>query len=224
MLKDFLKKLSKKYEHALEDRLNEFDDPLAKTIDWSPLRGGGTNFRTHTLVKDIYRMQYKASKGALLFGSIFALFGAGIPGWILYENYQQGYDLLFTENLIILGFGALFLGVGIYLIKRFSTPITFDKHIGFFWKGKKEPEMYGRNNPKESVRLSDIHALQIIRERVKGDNKSYFSYEINIVTKDGKRFSVIDHGNQKTIYEDVQSLSEFLNVPVWDLNRANSPV
>ncbi|WP_020402869.1 hypothetical protein [Gracilimonas tropica] len=218
MFKKFFRKIAHNHHQTLQSRLEEFDDPIAKRIDWSPLKGGGTNFKTHTLVKDIYRMSYKASKGALLFGAVFAVFGAGIPGWILYENFIQGYSISHTENLIIGGFGVLFLGVGIFMLKRFTNPVTFDKHIGFFGKGKKEPELYGRDNPKEALRISDIHALQLVTERVKGDKSSYFSYEINIVTKDGKRMNVIDHGDHQSIYEDIQTLSTFLDVPIWHLN------
>lgn len=218
-VKNFFKKMSGRYEESFITQLDQFEDPIAKSIDWSPLKRGGTNFKTHKLINDVYRMQYKATMGAMLFGGVFLLFGAGIPGWILYENFKQDNQFLMSENIFIIGFGLVFLAVGIFLIRKFATPITFDKHIGYFWRGNKEPEMYSMNNPKEAIRLSAIYALQLISERVKSDKGSYFSYELNIITKEGKRINVIDHGDRQSIYNDAKTLSEFLNVSVWDLNK-----
>jgi hypothetical protein len=221
MFKKLIEKVKQKqvdHMNEMQDRIKKIGDPLAESVEWSPLKGGGTNFRTHNLFIDIYRAVYKPSKRAFLFAFVFILFGAGMPGWIIFENMSQGNLLLQAENLLVAAFGIIFLAVGLFMMKRFTLPISFDKHIGYFWKGRKEPEMYGRNNPKGSVRLSDIHALQLVAERVKGDNSTYFSHEINLVKKDGSRVNVIDHGDPKSIYDDAEKLSQFLDVPVWDLN------
>ncbi|MAO64775.1 MAG: hypothetical protein CL666_07220 [Balneola sp.] len=207
------------YQNAMEERLNDFGDPLAKKIDWSPLKGGGTNFRTHTLTEDFNRLSYKASKGAMFFAGIFAAVGVLVPVFIIYGSIGSGAEIFASENLIAAGFGSIFAIVGLYMFKLFTTPITFDKNVGFFWRGKNTPELYGKNDPSNSVRLSDIHALQLIAERIKSDNGSYFSFEINIITKEGERVHIVDHGNRRSIYEDAETISKFLNVPVWDLNR-----
>lgn len=207
------------YQNAMEERLDQFDDPLAKTIDWSPLKGGGSNFRTHTLTEDYNRLSYKASGSAFLFTGIFTFVGALIPGFILHSSITSGSEIFATQNLFAVGFGSIFVGVGLYMFKRFSTPRTFDKNVGFYWKGKKEPELYSKDNPTESIKLSDIHALQLVAERIKSDKGSYFSFELNLITKDGERVNVVDHGNRRSIYEDAETISKFLNVPVWDLNR-----
>ena len=64
--------------------------------------------------------------------------------------------------------------------------------------------------------MIDIHALQILAEYVKGNKRSYYSYELNLVFRDGTRKHVIDHGDIESIRKDSEILSKFLNRPVWD--------
>lgn len=226
MFKKWIKRaqqVQKNQQQALLERLDEFEDPLAKNIEWSPLKGGGTNFKTHTLVSEFNRLQYKASNGAILFGSVFSILGAGIPAFMIYGNIQSGAPILDGTNLFSLVFGIVFLLVGFFILKRFTTPITFDKNLGLYWRGKKEPARYyaGSNTSDKIVKLADVHALQIVAERVKGDNRSYFSFELNLVTKSGRRFNIIDHGDRYAIQKDARLISEFLEVPVWNLNSNN---
>ena len=66
----------------------------------------------------------------------------------------------------------------------------------------------------------DVHALQLLDEQVTStdsDNRAseYISYELNLVLKNGKRVSVMDHGDEKEIKRSAKQLSEFLSVPVW---------
>ena len=39
---------------------------------------------------------------------------------------------------------------------------------------------------------------------------------MNLVLHDGRRYNVVDHGDQAKIRADAQALAAFLNVPVWD--------
>jgi hypothetical protein len=74
---------------------------------------------------------------------------------------------------------------------------------------------------KEHCRLSDIHAIQLLQEYVStssssGSSSRYYSYELNLVLKDGNRLNVVDHGKLSLIRTDAEQLGQFLNVPVWD--------
>lgn len=93
----------------------------------------------------------------------------------------------------------------------------FDKGRGSYYKGK-EPnsDPGGVHDAKNSCIISEIHALQIISERIAQKNGSYRSYELNIVKNDGKRLNVTDHGNKKRLLEDANILAQFLDIPVWD--------
>lgn len=98
-----------------------------------------------------------------------------------------------------------------------TSPIVFDKSVGYFWKGRKSPQdVSDTSSIKKIARLEEIHALQLISEYISGSKSSYYSYELNLVLKDGRRIAVIDHGNLKSLREDAKRLSEFLGKPVWD--------
>ena len=69
---------------------------------------------------------------------------------------------------------------------------------------------------EDCVRLEFIHALQIVAEFISGKNANYYSYELNLVLKNGNRINIIDHNNKGRIDREAKVLSEFLGVPVWD--------
>lgn len=198
--------------------LGQFNDPLAETIDWNPLKGGGSNFRTHKLKNsnDPVRLTFQATKGALLFSGVFAAAGLIIPLVMISQNLNDVSLFSNPENFFIAAFSLLFFGAGIGMAYYFNRPIVFDKQIGFFWKGRKVPQMYSNQNPKNAVRLDKIHSIQLIPERIKSDNGSYVSYELNLVLKDGSRVNVVDHGNLNSLRKDAKHLSSFLGKPVWD--------
>jgi hypothetical protein len=64
--------------------------------------------------------------------------------------------------------------------------------------------------------LSNLHAIQLIREHVRGSKNSYYSYELNLITKDLNRWNVTDHGNLRAIRMHAQVLGDYLGIPVWD--------
>lgn len=77
--------------------------------------------------------------------------------------------------------------------------------------------MFDTNSVKNFAGLEDIHALQLLSEYCRGGKKrSYYSYELNLVLRNGRRINVMDHGDCKKLREDAQTLSEFLDKPVWD--------
>lgn len=213
------KKIKAKIEQLKHKRpkidLSHFDDPLGEEVGWGPLKGGGTNFKTHSLRKNNFnRYHFKATFGSLFFAGIFSIFGIGLPLGIILGNELPIFSL---ETIGLLFFGSIFTSVGSYLAYQYLQPIVFDKTKGFFWKGWKEPEMYGRDNPKGATRLSEIHALQILSEYIRSDNSSYYSYELNLILRDGNRVNVIDHGKLDQMRKDAAELSSFLGKPLWDL-------
>lgn len=195
-----------------------FNDSLAMKTQWTPLKGGGSNFRTHKLITVNYnRVEFKSTLGAKLFCFIFIAIGAGIPAWIGYNIVRKTGQLFQPEVLYIALLGLLFFGIGSFLFYRFSKPVIFDRTKGMYWKGWKAPKGYlVQDSVKEGSRVGNIHAIQILAEFVRSNKSSYYSYELNLVLKDGSRMNVIDHGSSVKIREDAKVLSEFLGVPVWD--------
>lgn len=196
----------------------QFNDPVAQKTEWVPLKGGGSNFGTHRLVEEGHnRMRYKASIGGLLFAGIFIAVGIGVP-FLIAGSASQDEMASMADIWVPIGFGLVFFAAGAYMLYTTSKPVVFDKLNGFFWKGWKEPDAVMLDDSgSNSTRLRNIHAIQVIREYVRSDKKSYYSYEINLILKDAERINVVDHGNRKRIMSDADRLGTFLGVPVWKM-------
>ncbi|MFO7846253.1 MAG: hypothetical protein R6V27_06820 [Balneolaceae bacterium] len=197
---------------------SRFDDPLAMSIQWTPIKGGGSSFRTHKFYEDgANQVGFKATLGAKLFSGLFMVVGIAVAVGISWGQIQDGVPINSFELLFPVLFGIIFFGSGYFMFRSLGKPIVFDKMAGYYWKGWKKPDRYkGDQKVEGSIRLDDIHALQIVSEYIRGDKKNYYSYELNLVLKSGDRFNVVDHGSRNRLIEDSNKLSSFLGVPVWN--------
>ncbi len=218
MLKKFLNTLSKLATNRAPINPSVFGDPFAEQVEWTPLKRGGASFFTHRLAKpNLNRIEFRASMGAKLFSGLFILAGVGAAVGFTGSQVANGTFSQRVETLLPIGIGTLFVAVGGWMFHHFTAPIIFDKHEGFFWKGKKSPtRTYRKTSLKDFTEIDQIHALQLISEYCRGDKNSYYSYELNLVLRDGKRLNVVDHGSQDELRGDAGALSEFLEKPVWD--------
>lgn len=191
------------------------NDPVALQTSWSPLKPGGTNFRTRKLVRNGRKLECKPTTGALIFGAIFFCFGIGMAFPLLSASKgPEGVPII-----VAILFPLIFGGVGFFLLKGSMTPITFDGNSKLFWHGYGDPSQSMRNDGKTKVIPFDsIHALQVISEWCRGgkNSSSFYSYELNLVMNDGSRYNVMDHGNLRALDEDAHKLASFLNVPLWN--------
>ncbi len=217
MLKKLVEKLKKLSKREPLDT-SRFGDPLAQQIDWSPLKGGGTNFKTHTLKKvHAQRMEFRCSIGMLLFGGIFFLIGVGVLTGCVIGFFNRGPETEWQIFVFLPLFGLVFGSVGFFMLRSAMTPRVFDLAQGYYCRSRKKPEhAFDPSKIKDHVRLKEIHALQLISEYVSGDKSSYYSYELNLVLKDGSRINVIDHGKRSAIHQDAHTLANFLGIPCWD--------
>ena len=69
---------------------------------------------------------------------------------------------------------------------------------------------------KKSFDLTNAEAIQLIREYVRGNKSSYYSYELNLICSDGNRINIVDHGALRKLREDAVLLAEYLAIPLWD--------
>lgn len=217
-----LEKLKKIIEEAQKQSVrsvdsSRFDHPLAKKTGWHPLAGGGANFQTHKLDHsnpDI--LIFKATKGAYAFSVLFifiGLLGTLIPlGFFFADGMKE-----FVMVLFAVIFGGVFTAVGVFALYFMTKPRVFDTFYGCYYKGRKKPKHDFESEKKHAItHLAKVKAIQIIPERIRGKNASYFSYEINLVLNDGSRVNVIDHGKHRAVSEDAQILATSLGVPLWD--------
>ncbi|OZV68659.1 cytochrome b family protein [Winogradskyella aurantia] len=189
---------------------------LKSRVDVKPLKGGGTNFKTHVLIKSSdSKLMYKPSYGIAIFCFIFLAIGLGLlflmfRGLIIQDSSAD------IPVLLLLIVGGVFTMAGLLMFYHFYKPIVFDKTSGFYLKG------YNTNNAttkksktSEQIALNTVVALQIIGENVRGSKSSFNSFELNLVLKDGSRKNIVDHGSLKSIVDDADLLSTFLDIPIW---------
>ena len=217
----FVKKnfIAEKNQHKVQQLIDKQQGhlkELALKVDWKPLSSGGANFKTSNL-KQIKssRLEVIKSTGGLVFAGLFAVIGIGVAVIVSYFIYKEkglDWDILFTVV-----FGSIFAAAGIAML-YWPRPRVFDLRYGWFWAGNKTlSREQDFMNLKKSARLSEIAVIQIIAERVTSrESSSYTSWEINLVSNNGDRLNVMDHGNQESIVSDAQLLGEFLGVPVWE--------
>ncbi len=220
-------KIKQQINKALEDAKNRqelinekiahtFNDEIANKTQWSPLKRGGANFKTHNLIQQSSMvLKYKISTGGLVFVLIFALIGVAVILGGLYlaikSSNNSGYFLVI--------FGSIFFIVATVMYFVMGKPIFIDRSIGMMYKGNKPPKLSGQQDNNDKVYLNNVHAIQVIKEYVRSNKSSYYSFEINFVMKDASRVNIMDHGNYKQIQSDAQEIALFLGKPLWDATQ-----
>jgi len=203
---------------------SRFDNPVALRTSWVPLKPGGTNFKTHNYVEERNEVRFQPTAGALLFGGIFTSIGILFP-LIAFSSMAQNNEPFQAGMLMFILIPLIFSGVGIFMLRSFTTPIVFNKRKGYFWKGRvDENQPIARTDLKVKCKLTEIEAVQVIAEWVRSSSSSsgsssYHSYEINLVLKDASRVNVVDYGNYRGVVESAQKLSRYLGIPLWDATR-----
>ena len=181
-----------------------FEDELASRIDWIPLVRGGNIFCTHRarlrtgLTTSI--LVFEVTHLLVVICGLVGVAGIVVCGVLLIERStsDQFPVVMMLSPLVLVG-----LAVWMFWRAR-SNQIQFDRSAQqFTQRGCQFP-------------LSDVRALQLLRERVRSSEDSYFSYELNLVFRDGHRRNVTDHGALRAIRDDAQMLAEYLQVPLWD--------
>ena len=72
--------------------------------------------------------------------------------------------------------------------------------------------------------FAEVHSIQLLDEEVRRTSESMFwSYELNLVLRNGNRINLIDHGNQREIRWDAGDLSRIIDVPIWDFIGYRQP-
>ena len=201
----------------------DIGDPVAERTGWGPAKSGGASFRTHKLgIADSRRVEFMATSGLKLFCGVFFLLGLGVTTAFvigLANGSASDQGVGGPVAFFPIAMGLLFAGIGVSMYYFMAAPIVFDKRSGWFWKGRKSPAGIIRTEEiNKTCRLEEIHALQMLQEWVSSSKNTYYSYELNLVLNDGSRINVVDHGNQKALRKDVDRLSRFLGVPVWDVS------
>ena len=208
---------------------SQLNDPIALQTEWKPIKFFSSYYSAHKLIKvNSTRLVFRATVCALIFSFLILLIGIGVHIIFVYLLFLSGgvsgTPSLYSLILYII-FGPVALFTGGYSLHYLTQLIVFDKRKGYFWKGWKAPDkILNKKTLKNYAQLGQIHALQLISYTVYDSEMSYISYELNLVLKDCNRIYVFSHGNKKKFLDDVNTLSRFLNKPIWDSTEEEKPI
>ena len=192
------------------------DDPIAKSIEWT-----GTSSWTGT-ARGVGRDLHSIGDSRV------ELQPWSLRNWhsfILLLTVGGAIVMYFGSGSIAQGVGTLLAGMGLnflfWLLSRVLEPIVFDKRLGIFWEGRKQPEqIMGQGSAKYCGQIADIYALQLIHSYhfVGGgsDGRKNDNFELNLVMKDGARLSIVCLYDIASLRRDARVLAEFLGKPLWD--------
>ena len=214
------KKNNQKVIKGNQSNSTDYKEELKSIVSTSPLIYGGASFKTNVLIESSSsKLVYKPTIGTAIFCFIFLAVGLGV----LYFNTIHLFNAdssIKNFNWFLIIFGLIFSTAGGVMFYKFYKPRVFDKQLGIYYKAYRPNISYNRNSINV-IPLKSISALQIIGEHVKSDKGSYKSFELNLVLSDGSRKNVVDHGNLKSIINDAEILSSFLNIPIWHAGSAD---
>jgi len=166
----------------------------------------GPKFRSHKVIFDDNVADLKPTVSSLLFCVVYIVVGVFLlvlAGLVYIKNNQ-------VDFMIFLGgLGIAITTFGFALIMPFVKQVTFDKNRGTF-----------KNNIDRSVKMENIVSLQIINKMITSKHGlSYPCYELNMLTKNGRRINILNHNDLEQLKSDSEQLAEFLSVELIDLQR-----
>jgi hypothetical protein len=187
-------------------------EDIKKKVSVKPVASGGANFETHVLIKTNIGYEFKSTTGYALFCGIFSILGYGFLLFAIFKIYELGNLNFIFENPTVSIVGFVFFCVGNFLLYQFLKPIVFNRSTRQFYKGFSNTII---NSELKKTSFDEIVALQIIGEFVENEDSNYNSFELNMVLNNLNRINLIDHSKLKSLIMDAETLSKFLNVPVW---------
>ncbi len=183
-------------------------DAIGHQISWDALEGSGSNFLSEHLKKTNSGFKIASSNYMKFVAWSFVLIGANQLVWTFVEFFETS-----NESLSFMKAGGMFFTSGgvFAIIGLFLFLMTSSKaHIHM----RKRKIIIGG----QILDFKEAYALQILQKFVQG-NKSggYYCYELNLVTKEGNRYNLLNHGDKTYLLSDMVKISRVLKLPVWNM-------
>jgi hypothetical protein len=182
-------------------KINDTPIDISRTLIYK-----GPKFRSHKFIFDKNVAYLKPTISSLLFCVIYVVVGLFLLtlAVIVYVNNNQ-IDL----TIFLGGLGISITTFGCALIQPFIKQVVFNKNTGKF-----------KNNVDRTVKIDNILSLQIVNKMVSSKHAlSYPCYELNLLTKNGRRINILNHNDLVQLKNDAEKLSVFLSVELLDLQR-----
>jgi len=126
-------------EEARASFVESLRDPVAKQVDWTPLKGGGTNFRTHNLLwAEGREARYRTSWGSKLFLGIFFVVGLGEVAGAAALGFAGEYAAAGMMTFM----GLVFAGVAYGLSRGTVSPRVFDLQRRMYRTTEETPPLW----------------------------------------------------------------------------------
>jgi hypothetical protein len=186
-------------------------DAIGQQVSWEATENSGSNFLSEHFKKS--RLGHKISSSSYMKFVAWGFFLIGVNSvvWSYMEffefsklalTFMKGGKLFFTSG------GGIFLLIGVFLLISSGAKANF--------LTQKRKIILG---DAEIVPFQQTYALQVLEKFIPGKSSGgYFCYEVNLITKEGKRFNLLNHGDKQYILSDMMKISKLLNIPVWNKN------
>jgi len=166
----------------------------------------GPKFKSHKIIFDENTAYLKPTISSLLFCVVYIIVGLFLlmlAAIVYFKNNQIDF------TIFLVGFGIAITTFGVTLIKPFIKQVFFDKESGKF-----------KNNIDRTVKIENIVSLQILNKMITSKHGlSYPCYELNMLTKNGRRVNILNHNDLEQLITDAEKLAVFLSVELIDLQR-----
>ncbi len=217
-MEDIQKKALEKQER-FNNYISSIDEEIVKNSSFIPLKRGWTNIKSHDLIiENNWNYLFKVK---WFFPEVFlGIFFTPIIT-IIIILYSKNFEVnnMFWEFLWLIIFSIIFSWLAWLIFYSLHRSYIFDFQNGYFYDtkyAKKLFELIQNEKYKDKIiSINEIHALQIISERVHGKNTSYTSYELNMILKNSSRVNIIDHWNLEEIRKNASELANKLWVKVY---------
>ncbi|WP_299710370.1 hypothetical protein [uncultured Tenacibaculum sp.] len=190
-----------------------FSDPyvdhIGQQISWNPVKNSGSNFVSTALEET--RSGYKIAPSNFMkyIAWGFIILGINPVVWTFVEAIQ-----LNQETITFMKAGNLFFtSGGIFMLPGFFLLFQVTPTKIYVNKQKQTIKVEG-----ETIGFNQLHALQVLHKFIQGSKTGgYYCYELNLVTKQGERFNLLNHGDKTFMLSDMVKISNALKLPVWNM-------
>jgi hypothetical protein len=180
---------------------------------WTPLTRTKAFLRSHDLKRpDPSRRILATSLNRFGIAAVFVPHVASFPLIFRFLIDQASPDVLSILGAVLLSIAAL--GLYAALVGYFLAPMTLDKLRGVYakrWFGQAIVSTVQTDGARLGS-LSNVSAIQVLR-------KAQFGLEVNLVLVSGQRVHLFNTGalsSMANLSRDLDELSDFLQVPVWN--------
>ncbi|KAB1160704.1 hypothetical protein F7018_02170 [Tenacibaculum aiptasiae] len=184
-------------------------DAIGQQISWEATEGSGSNFLSEHLKKTNKGYKISSSSYMKFVAWGFFLVGANFTLWSFVEFFEFSKEAMsfMQAGKIFFTTGGVFLLVGVFLLISTGAKAYFHT--------RKRKMVVG----SEIIPFQHAYAIQVLEKFIPGKSSGgYFCYEANLVTNDGKRFNLLNHGDKQYLLSDTVKISKIFNVPVWNMN------